>query len=187
MQKSKIFIISGPSGAGEDSIIEGLCKHFPIERIITSTTREMRSRESQGNPYWFISREEFIARRDKNEFVEWAEQYNGNLYGVTKDEIERVKNSGKIGAWKIEWKGVLTAKKSFPEVPAIFITVPDLKILEDRIRRRGDVSEKYIQERMEYTKEWMEHADIYDHTVINEDGKLDQAIAQTAEIIQKYL
>jgi len=190
-EKSKIFIISGPSGAGEDSIIEGLRKYFDIERVITTTTRTMRLKESQGDPYYFIDREEFIRLRDKGEFVEWAEQYNGNLYGVTKEEIERVKSAGrrtgKVGTWKIEWKGVVTAKKVYPEIPAIFITVSDLKILENRIRRRDGVSEEYIKERMEYTKEWMKHADIYDYTVVNKEGKLDEAIAKTAEIISKNI
>lgn len=185
--KNNIFIISGPSGAGEDSIIEGLRKYFSIERVITTTTRPMRPGESQGNPYCFISREELIKRRDKGEFVEWAEQYNGNLYGVTKEEIERVKNSGRIGLWKIDWKGVITAKKIYPEIPAIFITVSDLKILENRIRRRDGISEEYIKERMEYTEEWMKHKDIYDYEVYNEEGKLDEVIQKTAEIIKKHL
>lgn len=189
--KNNIFIISGPSGAGEDSIIEGLRKYFSIERIITTATRPMRPGESQGNPYYFIDRKEFIKRRDNNEFVEWAEQYNGNLYGVTKEEIERVKSAsrrtGKIGAWKIEWKGVITAKKLFPEIKSIFVTVSDLKVLEDRIRRRGGISEEYIKERMKYTEEWMKHKDIYDYEVVNEEGKLPEAIAKTAEIIKSHL
>lgn len=186
MQKSNIFIISGPSGAGEDSIIEGLKKFFKIERTITTTTRTMRLGESQGNPYYFISREEFIARRDNNEFVEWAEQYNGNLYGVTKEEIERVKNSGNIGTWKIEWKGVITAKKIFPEIPSIFINAP-IDVLENRIRRRDNVSEEYIKERTEYTKEWLKHKDIYDYEVENKEGKLDEAIQTVKEIIEKHI
>jgi guanylate kinase len=186
--RSNIFIISGPSRAGEDSIIEGLRKYFDIERIITTSTRPMRPGESRGNPYYFTSREEFIKRRDKGEFAEWAEQYNGNLYGVTKKEIERVKSAsrrtGKVGIWKIDWKGVITIKKLYPEIPAIFITVSDLKILEDRIRRRDQFSEDYIKERMEYTKEWMKHKDIYDYEVVNDEGKLGEAIAKTAEIIK---
>lgn len=187
MKKSNIFIISGPSSAGEDSIIEGLKKYFPIERIITTSTRTMRPGEAQSDPYWFATKERFIKRRDNGGFVEWAEQYNGNLYGVTKEEIERVKNSGKVGIWKIDWKGVITAKKLYPEIPAIFITVSDLKILEDRIRRRDNVSEEYVQERMEYTKEWMKHKDIYDYEVYNEEGKLDEAIEKVVEIIRKHI
>lgn len=187
MAKSNIFIISGPSGAGEDSIIKGLEKYFPIERVVTTSTRDMRPGESQGDPYWFVSREDFIARRDAGEFVEWAEQYNGNLYGVTKEEIERVRNSGKVGTWKIDYKGVITAKRLYPEIPAIFITVPDIKILESRIRQRDNVSEEYIRERMAYTKEWLKHADIYDYTVMNEDGKLNEAITEIVKIIKRYL
>jgi guanylate kinase len=182
--KSKIFIISGPSGAGEDSIIEGLKKIFPIERVITTTTRTMRPGELNGNPYYFISKDDFKNGIAEGKFIEWAEEYNGNLYGVTKEELERVAQSGKIVIWKIEWKGVITARKMFPKIKSIFITVPDIKILEDRIRRRDNVMDEYIKERMEYTKEWMKHADIYDYTVVNEEGKLEEAIRKTAEIIK---
>ncbi len=184
--KSNIFIISGPSGAGEDSIIEGLRKYFEIERVITTTTRQMRPGESSGNPYYFLNRKEFVRRRDNGEFAEWAEQYNGNLYGVTKEEIERVRNSGKIGIWKIDWKGVASAKKLYSEIPAVFVSAP-LDVLENRIRRRGGIAEKYIRERMEYTKEWLKHKNIYDYEVVNEEGKLSKAIAQTADIIRNRL
>ncbi|HMN19295.1 MAG TPA: guanylate kinase [Candidatus Moranbacteria bacterium] len=180
-----IFIISGPSGAGEDSIINGLSELFPLERIVTTTTRSMRPGESQGDPYYFVSVDEFKKRLDNGEFVEYAQQYNGNLYGVTKEEIERVAHSGKIGTWKIEYKGVEVAKKLFPEIVAIFVNAPSLEILESRIRRRDNVSEEYIRERMEYTKEWLKHTDSYDEHVINEEGKLKEAVAQVATIIRK--
>ncbi|MDD5464669.1 MAG: guanylate kinase, partial [Candidatus Moranbacteria bacterium] len=97
MHKSNIFIISGPSGAGEDSIIGGLEKLFDVERVITTSTRQMRPGESQANPYYFISKDEFAKKLKSGEFAEHAEQYNGNFYGVSKEELERVKNSGKIG------------------------------------------------------------------------------------------
>lgn len=187
MEKSRIFIISGPSGAGEDSIIEGLEQYFPLERVITTTTRMMRPGESQGSPYYFISPEEFNARLEKNNFAEYATQYNGNVYGVTKEELERVEKSGKIGIWKIEYKGVMTVKKTYPEIVAIFVNAQSLEILENRIRRRDNVSEKYIKERMEYTKEWLSHKDIYDYAVINEEGQLDKAIKEVAEIINSNI
>lgn len=179
----KIFIISGPSGAGEDSIIEGLKKIFPIERIITTTTRQMRPGESQKNPYYFISQKEFTKGIEENKFFEYAQEYNNNYYGVTNAEIERVKKSEKIGTWKIEYKGVITAKKIMPEVKAIFINAP-LDILKKRIQKRSNVSEEFIKERMEYTKEWLKHKDIYDYQVINEEGKLEKAINEVAEIIK---
>ena len=184
MQKSNIFILSGPSGAGEDSIIEGLKEYFPLQRIITTTTRSMRSNESQGKPYYFVSKEEFEKQLKSGNFIEHAEQYNGNLYGVTAEEIQRVKDSGKIGIWKIEYKGVKEAKKLFPEIKSIFIDAVSLEVLEKRIRRRDNVSDEYIKERMDYTKKWLQYTNLYDFKVINEDGKLNEAVKQVAEIIK---
>ena len=183
---SNIFIISGPSGAGEDSVIEGLKKYFQIERVITTSTRSMRTGESQGKPYYFISQEEFEKKIEQDEFAEYAQEYNDNFYGVTKDELERVKSSGNIGLWKIEYKGVITAKKKFPEIKSIYIAPPSLEILKQRILRRDpSVSEEYLKERMDYTKEWMKHEDVYDYKVINEEGKLDETIEKVAGIIRK--
>jgi len=185
---SNIFIISGPSGVGEDSVISGLANYFPIERVITSTTRPMRKGESHGNPYYFISQKEFEKKIKNNQLAEWAQEYNNNFYGVTCEELERVKNSKNIGIWKIEYKGVLTAKKKFSEIKSIYIAPPSLEILRQRILKRDpDASNEYIKERMEYTKEWMKHENIYDYKVINEEGKLEETIKKVAEIIEKNL
>ena len=180
-----LFILSGPSGAGEDSIIEGLRKFLPIERVVTSTTRAPRAGESEGNPYYFLSREQFEKGIQNDEFVEYAQEYNDNFYGVTKTEIERVASSGRIGIWKIEWKGVITAKKLYPDIVAIFLMTENMETLERRIRRRdGGVSDAYVAERMAYTKEWLKHTDIYDYTIINKEGRLDEAVRQAQNIIQ---
>lgn len=187
MSKSNIFIISGPSGAGEDSIIEGLKRYFDIERIITTTTRAMRSGESEGNPYYFVSQEEFQKKIAGDEMAEYAQEYNDNFYGVTKAELERVNGCGKIGLWKIEYKGVMTAKEKFPEIKSIYIAPPSLEILKERIMRRDGVSEEYVNERMEYTKEWMKFEHIYDYKIVNEEGKLEEAILAVADIIKNIL
>lgn len=182
---SNIFIISGPSGVGEDSVIEGLRKFFQLERVKTTTTRAMRKGESEGNPYYFISRDEFQERITNDEMAEYAQEYNNNFYGVTKEELNRVEKSGKIGIWKIEYKGVITAKKKFPAIKSIYIAAPSLDTLKKRILKRDpNVSEEYLRERMEYTKEWMKHEDIYDYKVINEENRLDETIDRVAEIIK---
>jgi guanylate kinase len=180
-----IFIISGPSGAGEDSIINGLSELLPIERAITTTTRDMRPGESEGNPYYFLSLEAFREKIALGLFAEYAEQYNGNLYGVTKQELIRIIQSGKIGIWKIDYKGVEAAKKMFPEIIAILVSAP-LEILEQRIRKRDNPSETFIRERMEYSQEWLKHTDIYDYTIENEQGKLEEAIKKTYDIVKKH-
>ncbi|HHH12262.1 MAG TPA: guanylate kinase [Candidatus Moranbacteria bacterium] len=179
-----LFIISGPSGAGEDSIIEGIGRHCPIERVITTTTRPPRRGESRGNPYYFVSREEFLEKVKKGLFAEYERHYNDNYYGVTREELERVAACGKIGIWKLEYKGVLSAKKLFPSITAIMITVPDLETLRRRILKRDPtVGERYLRERMEYSRRWMDRTDIYDYVVVNADGKLSEAIEETVAII----
>ncbi|MFA6391691.1 MAG: guanylate kinase [Patescibacteria group bacterium] len=186
-KKEKLFIISGPSGAGEDSVIEGLRSHFDIERVITTTTREKRKGESKGNPYYFVSKNDFKSKIKKGNFIEYAEAYNGNYYGTTNDEIERVRNSGKIGIWKIEYKGVQIVKKKLPDVKSIYIAPPDLKTLENRIKKRSKVDASYVEERMKYTKQWLKYEKIYDYKVVNQEGKLDQTIVEVRNIIKNQL
>ena len=187
MDTKNIFIISGPSGAGEDSIIEELKKRIDVRTVITTTTREIRSGESDGNPYHFISKEEFEDLIKQDGLVEWAQQYNGKYYGVTKQEFEDIATDGKVGLWKIEYKGVQTAKEKFPHIVAIFIMAESLEVLEERIRMRSDVTEEYIQERTKYTKEWLRHTDIYDYKVINRQNKLIEAVEEVEQIIKNHM
>lgn len=179
-----LVIISGPSGSGEDSIIEGLAKRMHIERVITTTTRDKRHGERDGHPYYFISKDAFERSVADGQFFECAQHYNDNYYGVTFEEIKRVQHSGKVGIWKIEYKGVQRAKELIPDILAIFISAP-LDILEARLRRRDTVTDEYIEERMAYTKEWLNHTDIYDVTVENEEGKLIETIATVEDIIRE--
>ena len=180
--KNKLFIISGPSGAGEDSVIEGLKKFLPIERVITTTTRKKRSDVFAEDPYYFISKEEFEKGISESKFFEYAEEYNNQFYGVTKKEIERVIESGKIGIWKIEYKGVITIKKLMPEIISIFIMTSSLEIMKQRLLKRRE-SEEFVRQRMDYTKEWLKHKDIYDYEVVNHEGKLDETVEEVKGII----
>jgi guanylate kinase len=183
-RSTNLVIISGPSGAGEDSIIEGMRdRGIPIERVVTSITRPMRKGEVQGKAYYYISHEEFQILEDNNDLVEKAIVYGDNR-GVTKKELERVQaQKDKVGIWKIDFKGLITAKKVFPDILSIFISA-DLDDLINRLKKRGD-DEKTIKERTEYTKEYLSHADEYDYTVVNAEGKLNEAIDKTIEILKK--
>lgn len=185
--RGKIFIIFGPSGSGEDSVIEGLRRDLEIERVITTTTRRMRRGESEGSPYHFISKKEFQEKLKRGEFVEFAEGYNGHHYGVTEEELNRVLRSGKIGIWKVEYQGVRTIKKKFPYLVAIYLAPSSIEILEGRIRKRGDIEDRDIGERMAYTRKWMKEEKIYDEKVINEEGKLEETIIQVKTIIERCL
>jgi guanylate kinase len=182
--EKNIIIISGPSGAGEDSIISGLSKKISLEKIITTTTRKKRPGEKNGQQYYFIKFNDFKQKIKEKNFIEYAQQYNNQYYGVTNEELLRVANSGKIGIWKIDYKGVINAKKIFPNIKSIFINA-SLKELEKRIRAREKNSEEYIKERMSYTKKWLKYKNIYNFQVINTNGKLEESIKKTLNYIKQ--
>ena len=182
---TNLVIISGPSGGGEDSVIQGLIgRGFPIERIITTVDRPMRPGESHGHPYYFKSREEIDRMIANDEFAEWAEVY-GSKRGATRQELGRVMAlKGKIGIWKMDWKGSQTAKKKYPDALSIFITAENIDKLIERLKKRGDAPE-FIQSRIEYTKQYYENKGIYDYEVINEEGKLEQTIDKVIVVLKK--
>ncbi len=186
MNTDRIFIISGPSGSGQDSVIERLAEIMPIERVITSTTRPPRPGETSGAPYYFLSRDQFESGIERGDFIEWAREYNDELYGVTKEELLRVAKSQSLGIWKMEYKGVITAKSLFPNIVAILITAP-LESIEARLRKRDDPTEAYLAERMTYTREWLNYTHIYDYTVENLDGKLEESVKKITEIIKERI
>lgn len=187
---NRLFIISGPSGAGEDTVIKGLKKHFKIIRVVTTVTRGKRKVEKQGKPYYFISKEKFEKGIKNGEFAEYAYVY-GYLYGVTFKELEKAQKecekNNKIGIWKIDWQGVKTVKKQLPDIVSILIDPPSIKSLEKRLIKRGQDSLPVIQKRLLAAKVWLKHKDIYDYRVLNRDDKIDETIDKTAKIIKKHL
>lgn len=180
----KIIIISGPSGSGQDTVIEELKKRMPVERIVTTTTRQPRAGESEGHPYYFVTKEDFLQGVDRGDFVEFAKEYNGQYYGVTKEELKRVNELDCLVVWKVEYKGVISAKKIFPDIKAILLFA-SLDVLEKRIRMRDNATDEYVHERMAYTKEVLEHRNVYDYEVENIEGKLTETVDRVEAIIKK--
>ena len=179
-----IFIISGPSGAGEDSVIEGLKEKIDYARVVTTVTRPKRSGESEGKPYYFVSRDTFERMKFKDEFIECAVVY-GDYRGATKKELDRLLIGTKPIIWKVDWQGVKTIKQKYPEAVSIFIVPPSYEALEARLRHRGDSREE-VARRKGFTIEWLEQKSVYDHIVVNEDGKLDETILTVAKIITEH-
>lgn len=182
---SNIFIISGPSGSGQDSVINELKKEFVFDKIITTTTRQMRPEDQEGVSYYFISKEDFKKGIAENKFFEYALEDNGNYYGGTYAELERVKKSSKPIIWKVDYKGVLNGKKILPEAKSIFIHIP-IELIEKRLLGRGETKEM-IKTRIDYAKGWYENEHLFDYKVTNEEGKLKQTVEKVAEIIKKNL
>lgn len=182
LTKTPIYLISGPSGAGEDSVIEGVRRDIPCNRVVTTVTRAPRPGESEGSPYYFVSRETFAAMRDRDEFIEWAEVY-GNLRGCTRQEIARLQALDKPILWKLDWHGVQTIKQLFPKAVAIFICPPDYTTLERRLTNRGTDDAETVKAREQFSREWLNHRDVYDHVVVNADGELERTVESVKTIM----
>jgi guanylate kinase len=180
---SKIFILTGPAGAGEDSVIKNLGQYVDFDKIVTTTSRPMRPEDQEGVTYYFISKQEFEKGIEENKFFEFALEDNGNYYGGTYEEIERAKKSDKPVIWKIDYKGTITAKKNFPEARSIYLYIP-FELIETRLKNRGDAPD-VIKSRLAYAKGWYENEHIFDFKVENEEGKLDETVRKVAEIIKE--
>ena len=183
-KQNKIFIISGPSGAGEDSVIKGVAKKIKFNRIRTTITRKPRRSEQNGKPYFFITVKKFRQMIKNDEFVEWAIVY-GNYRGATKKEVQRVLKLKRPVIWKIDWQGVKTVKKTLPKTVAILIAPTSYEVLEERLKKRQQDSVYTIKSREKESREWLKHKKIYDYIVVNKQGSLDKTVSQVKKIIKK--
>lgn len=186
LDKTLFFIVSGPSGAGEDSVIEGLKKKIKLERVVTVVTRAKRKGEREGRPYYFVGTPKFRKMIRNNEFVEWAKVY-GDYRGSTKEEIERLGRKKVLALWKIDFQGVKIAKKKMPGVISIFIYPPSQKALERRLVKRGQDSPEVIRKRRAFTKKWLSQKKNYDYIVVNRENRLEETINMVFRILMAII
>lgn len=184
---STLFVITGPSGAGKDSVIEAARQSGQtFGTIVTTSSREMRKGEAEGEPYHFISRADFQQNIDTNQLVEWAEVY-GNLYGSTRSEVERALQTGDPIIVKVDPQGARTFKQLYPEAVTIFIMPPTFEYLEKRLINRATDAPEIIKKRLELAKKELQNLLDWDFLVINEEGKLEDAAKEVVDIIQERL
>ncbi len=183
MKQGGIFILSGPSGSGKNTVYEGLQALDPdIVQTVSATTRKPRPGERNGVDYYFITVPEFKRRIDDGEFVEYV-TYGGNCYGTLKSEVQRLTGLGKTVVLVIEVRGALNIKRMFPESVSIFIEPPSVEELVRRINKRGDNNEAEIELRLNIAKEEMTFRDKYDYRVVNDD--LDTCIKEIYSMMKK--
>lgn len=178
--KGKLFIISGPSGAGKGTICDELIKHEDIILSVSMTTRPPREGEIDGIHYYFVCEEEFLTKKIDGGFLETAETF-GNYYGTPKKQVLERLNEGKNVLLEIDTKGALQIKEIYPESILIFILPPSLKELKERISRRGTETQAQILKRLAEVSIELNRLKEYDYYVINDD--LNEAVKSTLAII----
>lgn len=162
-----LFVVSGPSGTGKDTVVAQLLKDHPeVEKTISATTRAMREGEVNGVNYHFLSKEDFERRLAKNEIVEHT-CYCENYYGTLREEVERHMIEQIPVILVIEVEGAGNIKRLYPNATTIFVLPPDMQELERRLRGRGTEAEEVIQARLKRAETEIAKATEYDEHVVN--------------------
>lgn len=189
LQRGKLIIVAGPSGAGKGTIENAIMKAFPdIEFSVSVTTRPRRDYEVEGEHYFFISKDDFLQKIRDDELVEWQEVYskNGHLYGTLRSYIDDALSEGKKLLLDIDIKGGINVKQAYPdESISIFIEPPSMDALEQRLIARGTDSEEQIQIRLGRASEELDLGQLFDYKVIN--GNLEDAVQDFTKILNENI
>lgn len=179
-----LIVISGPSGAGKDSILHGLQQRgLDIHFVVTATTRARREDEIHGLDYFFLSKEEFARMIDQDELIEYAIVYN-DYKGIPKQQVREALASGKDVIMRLDVQGAATVRKLAPEAVLIFITTSSEEELVRRLKTRKTETDEDLRLRIATARQELKRVDEFDYVIINQDGYLNQTIQTVISIIE---
>jgi guanylate kinase len=179
-----LFVVSGPSGAGKDTLVDALRERMPRMRYsVSATTRAPRPGETEGEHYFFVTHAAFEARRAEGGFLE-SREYNENLYGTPRDFMESTLAQGYDVIMKPEVNGALAVKAAYPDAVLIFLVPDRFSQLRERLLARRTETNDEIARRLEIAHQEMKYIRQFDYIVINEQGKPEQATADLQTIVQ---
>jgi guanylate kinase len=176
-------VVSGPSGAGKDTLVEALIRRVPRLRYsISMTTREPRTGERDGEHYYFVTRGEFERRLAAGALLETRE-YGGNLYGTPRDAIEAHLTQGDDVIVKPEVNGALAVKAAYPDTVLIFLVPDRFSHLRERLLARRTETNEEIARRLEIGHREMSFLRRFDYLVVNQQDRQEEAIGDLQAIL----
>lgn len=180
-RKGILVVVSGFSGAGKGTLMKKLmktCDNYALS--VSMTTRSPREGEKDGREYFFVTREEFEDKIEKDGLVEYA-SYCGNYYGTPREYVEKQLDIGKDVILEIEIQGALRIKEKFPTALLLFVMPPTAEELKRRLTGRGTETPEVIEKRLIRAEEEACGIEKYDFIVINDN--LEECAGQLHSII----
>ncbi len=188
MGRGRLFVLSGPSGAGKTALVRELREREPqVHFAITATTRPPRPGERNGVDYYFLSQEEFQARLAEGAFLEHARfpPGDGYLYGTPRAEVTAPVERGQDALVQVDIQGARSIKSLIPDAVLIFLKPPDVETLRRRLMGRGTETTPDLERRMQTALAELACEPEFDYVVVNADQQLDAAVRQVQEIMRR--
>lgn len=180
---SLLLVLSGLSGAGKDAVLSRLREAgYPLEFVVTVTTRARRPNERDGVHYHFVPENKFREMIDRHELLEWANVY-GNRYGVPREPVKQALDKGKDVIVKVDVQGAASIKKILPQAVFIFLAPPSMEDLVLRLRQRRTESPSDVALRINTAEKELEQLPLFDYIVFNRQGEIDKAVADIEAIL----
>lgn len=179
-----LIVISGPSGAGKDTVIRRMQERgLPFHFVVTATTRPRREGEVHGKDYFFVSKEEFARMIANNELIEYALVYN-DYKGIPREQVRQALASGKDVILRVDVQGAATVRKLAPEAVFIFLTPQSEEEMERRLRTRQHDPAEDLSLRIATARQELKRAAEFDYIIVNADGHLDETVDTVEAIIR---
>lgn len=189
IQPGKLLIFSAPSGSGKSTIVGWLMKEHPELNLafsISCTSRAPRGTEQNGVEYFFLTTDEFRARIEKDDFLEYEEVYPGRFYGTLKSQVEEQAAAGQNVTFDVDVKGGCNIKQYYGDrAMSIFIQPPSVEELRHRLTSRATDAPEVIEQRLAKAGYEMTFAPKFDHIVVNDD--LVKAEEETYQLVKAFL
>jgi guanylate kinase len=181
-RRGTLFVVSAPSGAGKTTLCREARMRVPhLAYSVSCTTRAPRPGEVDGHDFRFISRETFLAMRERGELAEWA-SVHGNLYGTPARPLETALHDGRDVLLDIDTQGATQLRQRYPEAVLVFVVAPSMAELEQRLRERRSDADQDIARRLARARDEIALWKQYDYLIVNRDVK--EAIDQLMAVIQ---
>jgi guanylate kinase len=179
-----LIVISGPSGAGKDSVMQRMQERgLPFHFVVTATTRPQRTNEVAGTDYIFVTKDEFARMIEAGELIEYAIVY-GDYKGIPRLQVRQALESGKDVVMRVDVQGAETVRKLAAEALLIFITTENEDELERRLRGRQTEDSDALALRIATARKELQRVQAFDYVIVNHDFHLDETVDKVRAIIQ---